>query len=246
MIYLFLILLGSYILLFLYSLKIKDNSIVDVFWWLGFIIIAIFEFIYFDTNITHLLVLLTIVLWWTRLMYHIWYKKLQKPWEDPRYWVWRQQWKYFKTRSFFQVYILQMILLIFVSIPLYFIFTWELNILLLVIGIIISLFWFIYETLADYQLSNYIKSNNAKNMIFTEWLFRYSRHPNYFWEILFWLWITIISFSNTYYWIIWFLIITGLLLFVSWVPLKEKRYSKKDNYLEYKSKTPLLIPNFFK
>jgi steroid 5-alpha reductase family enzyme len=139
-----------------------------------------------------------------------------------------------------------MILLIFVSIPLYFIFTWELNKILLTIWILISLFWFTYESLADYQLSNYIKSKPTKNLIFTQWLFKYSRHPNYFWEILFWLWISIISFSNSYYWLIGFFTITWLLLLVSWVPIKEKRYSKKDNYLEYKSKTSLIIPNFFK
>jgi steroid 5-alpha reductase family enzyme len=45
---------------------------------------------------------------------------------------------------------------------------------------------------------------------------------------------------------VWFLVITILLLFVSWVPLQEKRHKKKDNWEAYSSKTPKFIPNFFK
>jgi steroid 5-alpha reductase family enzyme len=39
--FIFLTLLISYILLFLFSLKIKDNSIADVFWGFGFVLIAL-------------------------------------------------------------------------------------------------------------------------------------------------------------------------------------------------------------
>ena len=247
MYYIFWIVLFCYIFLFLISLKLKDNSIVDIFWWFWFIIISFWEYFYYAKNsLFHILVLVLILLWWCRIIYSILSRKLKHKWEDPRYSSWRKQWKYFKTRSFFQIYILQMILLFMVSLPLYFIFTWEVNTILFFIWSIVSLFWLIYETIADHQLSNYIKFSKQKNLIFTKWLFNYSRHPNYFWEICFWLWITIISFSNWYYWLIGFIVITCLLLFVSWVPMKEKRYKLKDNYKEYSSETSLIIPNFFK
>ena len=47
----FLILLISYTLLFFYSLKIRDNSIVDVFWGMGFMIVALLSFFQSDMTL---------------------------------------------------------------------------------------------------------------------------------------------------------------------------------------------------
>lgn len=57
-------LLISYILLFLFSLKIKDNSIVDVFWGFGFMMIAVLSY-YSQTerDIIQSTVTLLILLW---------------------------------------------------------------------------------------------------------------------------------------------------------------------------------------
>lgn len=55
-------------------------------------------------------------------------------------------------------------------------------------------------------------------------LYRYSRHPNYFGESVFWLGISLISLSFSYYGMIGWIVITVLLLFVSGVPLQEVRY----------------------
>jgi steroid 5-alpha reductase family enzyme len=49
-------------------------------------------------------------------------KKLKTKKEDSRYAVWRGEWKYFYLRSFFQVYVLQMILMFLVSLPLFLVF----------------------------------------------------------------------------------------------------------------------------
>lgn len=243
MFYIILTLFFCYLILFLISLRIKDNSIVDIFWGFWFILISLILFFKsWNYSIINLIPLILITVWWFRLWWSILLKKIKKPWEDPRYSWWRKSWIYFKTRSFFQVYLLQMILLLIVSFPIFFIFSWELDKNFVLIWTIISIFWLIYETVADYQLSQYIKNTKEKNMIFTDGLFKYSRHPNYFWEIMFWLGILIISFSNSYYWIIWFITISYLLLFVSWVPMKEERYKRKSNYIEYKNKTSLIIP----
>ena len=243
MFYIILTLFFCYLILFLISLRIKDNSIVDIFWGFWFILISLILFFKsWNYSIINLIPLILISVWGFRLSGSILLKKIKKPLEDPRYSSWRKSWKYFKIRSFFQVYLLQMILLLIVSFPIFFIFSWDLKIKFVIIWSVISIFWFLYETIADYQLSNYIKNTKEKNMIFTNWLFKYSRHPNYFWEIMFWLGILIISFSNSYYWIIWFITISSLLLFVSWVPMKEERYKRKNNYVEYKNKTSLIIP----
>lgn len=247
MIYVFIIIFILYLFLFLLSLKLKDNSIADVFWWLWFIIIALIIFIQNKIiDFYSIITLLLIMAWWFRLASNIIIRILKSKKEDSRYAAWRESWKYFKTRSFFQVYMLQMLLLFIVAMPIYFIFSWEIKTIFFYIWVIISIFWLTYETIADYQISKYIKNTKEINKIYTWWLFKYSRHPNYFWEMTFWFWICIISFSNTYFWLIWFFTISFLLLFVSWIPMKEKRYKLKDNYLEYKNKTSIFIPWFSK
>lgn len=249
MIEIFLILLACYILLFIISIIIKDNSIVDVFWGIWFFIVSLV--LIYNNNILELAQLITfflVFIWSYRISTSILMKKIKHKWEDKRYSVWRKKWKHFYSRSFFQVYILQMILLIIISIPLFIIFksSWT-NMLLSISWLLISLFWLIYETIADLQLKRYLNwKDKIANTIFTWWLWKYSRHPNYFWEIIFWLWISIISLQFSFIWIIWFITISLLLLFVSWIPLKEEIYKSKSNYKKYIKNTPLFIPSYKK
>jgi steroid 5-alpha reductase family enzyme len=56
-------LLIFYTLLFLYSLKIKDNSIVDVFWGFGFMIIAVLSFFQSERAIPQIIVTGLVLLW---------------------------------------------------------------------------------------------------------------------------------------------------------------------------------------
>lgn len=247
MIEILLVLWFCYILLFILSIKIKDNSIVDVFWWLWFlIIISVLIYNFWLNSLSHILAFILILFWSFRISLSIWIKKLKHKWEDKRYSKWREKWNYFYIRSFFQVYLLQMALLIIVAYPLFIIFEWNWdNNLLNITGLIISLIWLIYETVADLQIQKFINSKNKKkNIIFTEWLWKYSRHPNYLWEIVFRLWISIISLQYSIYWIIGLITISFLLLFVSWVPLKEDYYKTKSNYKEYIKNTPLFIPKY--
>jgi steroid 5-alpha reductase family enzyme len=56
-------LLALYILLFLYSLRIKDNSIVDVFWGFGFMIIAVLTFFQSARATPQILITGLVLLW---------------------------------------------------------------------------------------------------------------------------------------------------------------------------------------
>ena len=238
-----------YLLLFIFAIKIKDNSIVDVFWWLWFLILVII-LLYNNwlNNVSQILTFILVIIWSFRISISILTKKIKHRWEDKRYLKWREKWHFFYMRSFYQIYVLQMILLIIVAYPLFIIFEWNWdNNLLNIIWFFISLLWLMYETIADLKIQKFINSKNKKeNTICTEWLWKYSRHPNYLWEIIFWLWITIISIQYNIYWIIWFITIIFLLLFVSWVPLKEDYYKTKSNYKEYIKNTPLFIPKYKK
>lgn len=242
----FFIIFFIYLILFLISIKIKDNSIVDIFWWIWFILIACYSYT-INNNITliNTLSLLIILLWWFRLSFYVWKRNLKSKKEDYRYLEWRQTWKYFYLRSFFQIYILQMTIMFIVSFPIYYIFSWkDINIIYFFLWFTISIIWLIIEIISDKQIKDYLKQNWKTNLVFTWWLYKYSRNPNYFWESTFWLWLSIIWASINILSFIWFITITFLLLFVSWVPLKEKRQSKKLNWDSYKEKTSIFIPWF--
>ena len=288
-------LLISYILLFLYSLRIRDNSIVDVFWGVGFMMIALLSFFQSEMNLVQIVMTGLVCLWWVRIVSHIGLRKWKEQREDPRYAKWREEWWsgwYFLVRSFLQVYIAQMVLMFVVAIPILVvnfvdtsydsIFCNQTHILSKIINenackwldegswiyasdelqeiaespkrnhtrfifnmvflwVIISLFGLIAETLADMQLSKFIKTKKP-GQIFMTGLYRYSRHPNYFGESMFWLGISLISLPFSSLGLIWFIVITFLLLFVSWVPLQEARYAGRPEWEAYKSRTSVLIP----
>jgi steroid 5-alpha reductase family enzyme len=95
-----LFIVGYMTLIFGLAILIKNNSIVDIFWGIGFILIMLFSSNfkisdYFATNLFNALILL----WGFRLSIHIFIRNHSKD-EDFRYKNWRNTWKYFYLRSF--------------------------------------------------------------------------------------------------------------------------------------------------
>jgi len=118
-------------------------------------------------------------------------------------------------------------------------------------GLIVSLLGLGIETIADYQKFMFKKKEKNKDRWTDSGLWRYSRHPNYLGEMLVWIGIYIfvfpgLSVQNRIIAAISPLFIMGLLLFVSGIPLLEKRadakWGKNKMYLTYKKSTPVLIP----
>lgn len=247
------ILFISYTLLFLYSLKTRDNSIVDVFWGMGFMMIALLSYLQSEMMLLQTIMTLLVWLWWVRIVSHIWLRKLSTPKEDPRYAKWREEWGtgwYFYIRSFLQVYLLQMTLLFIVATPILIVNLWMTSTSsvwnvwsLTIVWILLSLGWLLFETIADMQLKEFLKIKKP-GQIFTTWLYKYSRHPNYFGESVFWFGISLLALPVSLYAIIGWLMITTLLLFVSGVPMQEARYSGRPEWESYKSKTSVFVPWF--
>ena len=241
-------LLLTYILLFLLSVYLRDNSIADIFWGLWFVLIAWISYMLSEYSITQLLLTILVTAWWLRLALHIGSKKIWKKWEDPRYARWRESWKYFYTRSFFQVYLFQGFLMLLIAFPLYAHLLFEPREYIekiLILWALISTFWLIYEVIADSELKLFIKTKKSWEIL-TSWLRLYHRYPQYFWESMFWFGIIIIALFYTPLVIISWIVITFLLTKVSGIPLLEARYADNEAYQKYSEETPLFFPDWSK
>jgi steroid 5-alpha reductase family enzyme len=237
----------SYVILFIISIILKDNSIADIFWGIGFSQIAIHTLLLNpDKTILNYIFTIIILIWTLRISGYILSKKIKNKPEDKRYAIWRETLKYFYIRSFLQIYVLQGILMLIVSSAILIINSSNnfQNSILFIIGVIIALGGLIFETVSDKQLFKFLSNSENKGQIMQKGLWKYSRHPNYYGESTFWLGISIIAIQISYLGIISYIMITFLLRFVSGVPMAEKAMNKNRQFIEYAKKTPAFIPNF--
>ena len=232
---------------FLISIIGKRNDVADIAWGLGFIVAAVTALsINHPVSFSAYIVTGLVVIWGSRLSIHIGLRNIKKP-EDSRYNIWRKSWgKWFYIRSYLQVFMLQGLLMLIVVSPVLLIATFGTNGVkpLLIIGVIIWLFGFIFESIGDRQLKVFIGNPINRGHIMMTGLWKYTRHPNYFGEITQWWAIAIIGLSFSYGWIgiIGAATITYLILKVSGVPLLEKHYEDNPEYQSYKQKTSVIIP----
>ncbi|MBN1624751.1 MAG: DUF1295 domain-containing protein [Clostridia bacterium] len=246
-----LVVLFVYFLIFYLIAQIKkNNSIVDIGWGLGFVVAAVYSFItsaLFD--LTSVIVSVFVSVWGLRLFYHIIKRNWKKP-EDYRYVNMRKNWEGRNPalKAFFRVFMLQMVLMYVISLPVIVsnVFEKKNSILWIIPGIIIWLIGFAFEVAGDLQLKVFKKNQNNKGKIMKEGLWKYTRHPNYFGESAMWTGIYIMSISKGLAYITFIspVLITLLLLFVSGVPLLEKRYDGNPEYDIYKKQTSKFFPWF--
>ncbi len=238
-------------ILFWYILALikKRNDIADIAWGFTFILLSWSSFYFSNFNLYSLLVNLLITIWGARLSFHIYLRNKNKD-EDFRYKKWREEWKYFYLRTFLQVFLLQGLLAFLIVSPAIFvnINNQDLSLNYLILGIIIWITGFIFESVSDLQLKKFISKEENKGKIMQTGLWKYSRHPNYFGEVLMW-WgifsITLYDISNIYL-IFSPLLITYLIVYVSGIPMLEKKYENNVEYENYKKITSKFIPWFNK
>jgi len=119
------------------------------------------------------------------------------------------------------------------------------------LGIGIWLLGLALETIADAQKFKFTGNPANKGKFITTGIWKYSRHPNYLGEILCWSGVFVFALpalTGTQILIaaISPLVITCLLLFISGIPLLEKKadeqWGTNKHYVLYKKNTPILIP----
>lgn len=242
-------LITSAILVWLYmtswyaiSISKKRNDIADIAWGLGFVLVAFCNLFTGYLSFQSVLIVFLTTVWGGRLALHIYQRNKNKK-EDFRY-------QAFKSNPYLKVYMLQGLFMFLISLPIIFIshldvtdWSWVNT-----IGIFIWVIGFYFESVGDGQLKSFLNNPQNKGKIMDQGLWKYTRHPNYFGEVTLWWGIWLISFynSNSFIGIIGPLTITTLILFVSGIPLLEKKYQGNKLFDIYKSKTSVFIPWFHK
>ncbi len=233
---------------FLLATIIKRNDVADIAWGLGFVLVAWLSFFKFSTsnNLLAIIANSLVTIWGLRLAWHIFSRNKNKP-EDYRYKAWRDSWgKWFYIRSYLQIFILQGFLLLLIStsiIALNFSSTNNFD-ALPILGILVWLTGFGFESIGDYQLKQFLADPTSKGQVMNRGLWQYTRHPNYFGEVTQWWGIWLLTFSSGFFLasLVSPLTITLLILKVSGIPMLEKKYDNDPNYQAYKLKTSAFFP----
>jgi len=234
---------------FVVSLILKRNDVADSAWGIGFIVIAIFNLIISgDFQRTKFILTFLIFLWGLRLTIYLTIRNWGKT-EDFRYKEWRKRWgKSVILKSYLKVFLLQGLLMFLISLPatLYNRFDGGVSFYGFV-GLLIWVVGFYFETVGDLELFFFKKNPKNKGEILKDGLWKYTRHPNYFGEVIMWwgIWILILGSTYWYLGLIGPLTITYLILKVSGIPLLEKKYDGNKEFEKYKKETPSFFPKFW-
>jgi len=244
------VIIGFMTILWLVSLALKNASIVDIFWGAGFVLSAWLYFAFTPDGFLprKLLLVILVTIWGLRLSTHIFLRNKGKP-EDFRYQKWREEngsiwwWK-----SFFQVFLLQGLLLWVISLTLLAAqFFGKVN-HLTALDFVAAAVWlvgFFFESVGDYQLTRFIKNPANRGKVLSSGVWRFTRHPNYFGDSAQWWGYYLIALAAGGWWsIISPIIMTYLLTRVSGVALLEKSLDAKPGYREYVESTSSFIPWF--
>ena len=239
-------------LMFIIAQLKRDNSVVDVGWGLGFIIVtAVTYFVYGDERFHQKIIVYLVIVWGLRLSVFICTRNWGKP-EDFRYANWRKEWgKNVVWRSFLQVFMLQGAIMFINLLPVIVMNT-DVSInkaykSLYPIGTAVWCIGFFFEALGDWQMYMFkTDTHHRKIHVMNRGLWRYTRHPNYFGEALMWwgIFLLAIPSGKWYLSVLSPITITFLLLRVSGVTMLEKKYEGDDEYSKYKQETSAFFPWF--
>ncbi|MEY4615174.1 MAG: hypothetical protein RJB66_134 [Pseudomonadota bacterium] len=186
-------------------------------------------------------------IWSLRLSLHL-FRRLWGASEDTRYiqlsLMWKQNW----NRNVFLLYLFEALLSFALSAPLFVVFGAKSQILSWPqsLGFVLFLIGLAGESLSDYQLLIFKRRNRGQKAVCDLGLWKYSRHPNYFFEIVIWISFAFYCTQLPWAWTAWFspLLMGFLLVKVTGVAPSEKQAleTRGNLYRRYQSRTSMLVP----
>lgn len=240
--------IALFTLLWVISVRLENSSVADVGWGPGILLLGL---VYYLTDAGFppraRLTLALLAVWAIRLAVHL-YIRIRNEGEDRRYVRWRDEredsWWWF---SYFKVFLLQAVLAWIISAPIYFaiVSLAPPSITVLdILGVLLFVAGFVFEALGDEQLRRFRSNRVNRGRVLDTGLWRYTRHPNYFGEVLVWWGFGLIAVgTGGIVGLFGPAILTYLLLYVSGVPLLEATLIEtKAGYARYVGRTPAFLP----
>ena len=231
----------------LWQYKTKNADIVDITWSLGIVICAVYYYFRLSQSQTaSVLMLIFPALWYLRLSLHL-ITRYRIQHEDSRYAFLRNHWKQntqFKFLLFFQF---QAALIWIFVLPAYWVsyvpFDASFKV---IVAFIIGGISLIGVTLADRQLYQFKSNSSNRKKVCDTGLWKYSRHPNYFFEWLHWFVYPLLLLDTPFfYWaLIYPFLMLVFLLKLTCIPFSEQQslINRGDTYRDYQNRTNKFFP----
>lgn len=232
----------------LLQLRLKNAGLVDAIW--GWTLGALAPmYALLGSGPVELRILLGVMggVWGLRLGTHLWQRNFGKA-EDWRYAEFRQRWGSRANFNMFFFFQFQNIFTLMLSASAYLVVAYRPDMpSLFAIGLAVAL-WLTSiagEFIADRQMERFRADPANKGQVCRDGLWRYSRHPNYFFECVHWLAYVPLAIAAPWGWMSLGapLVMAWLLLKLSGVPMMEAEMAqRKAGYAEYIRTTSVLIP----
>ena len=235
-------------IVFIPSYLLSTEHFFDLTGSITFITVSILAFLMNDfKNLRQWIVLILILIWALRLGSFL-FLRIKKAGEDSRFTTIKKDFS-----VFFLTWNLQGLWVLFTLFGALTILTSNNNSnfgILDIIGVLIWIIGFVIEVVSDRQKSEFKNNKSNAGQFIQSGLWKYSRHPNYFGEILIWTGMAVIGIT-IYSGLGWLGLISPFFVFVilnyiSGVRLLEKqaneRWGSNNAYQSYKQKTPVLFP----
>jgi len=238
------------VVLWLVSLLLRDSSIVDSFWGVGFVAIAAGVGVSAGPDglaPRAWLLGALVAVWGLRLSHHIFWRNKGKG-EDYRYRKWREEagaaWWW---RSFFKVFLLQGVIMWLVAAPVVAVMGTSRQAALGWFDALAAAVWligFFFEAAGDWQLARFTANPANKGKLFTGGVWRYTRHPNYFGDAAVWWGHFLLAAASGAWWTVFSpALMTFLLVRVSGVAMLESALREsKPGYRDYIESTSAFFP----
>jgi len=236
---------------FIPAFLLKKNDLADVIWGPGFLVSGAGAWLWGQpgrvADARLILAFSMIGLWALRLFWHVGRRNLLHREEDTRYLNWRKEWgRNWVWRSYLQVFVLQGIFLLVINAPL----LWILGSPSLPLdffcfaGAFLWILGFLFETISDEQLRIFKTNPANKGRIMTSGLWSWSRHPNYFGEVVQWwgIFLLALPLPAGFLTVLSPIAITFLILKVSGVPMLEKLMENRAGFDVYRRRTSIFFP----
>jgi len=236
-------------LVYWYALRIQLMAVVDLIWTAGLGLAALGYLLVFGVDaLRGYIVGLSVVVWSLRLSTHLFTDRFLKREEDPRYVALADFWGKSAKRNFYFLFLGQVL---FIAL-----FLWPVSIAMSTVAegwnwfdwlaVAIAIVAFSGEAIADQQLATFRADPRNQGKVYRSGLWRYSRHPNYFFEWLHWWAYVAFAWTSPNWW----LVLIGpaamyvFLRYLTGIPHAERSSlkSRGEAYRHYQQTTSAFFP----